>query len=309
MTARLLTALAFGTALVAPAHADTQVGVTMTAFDNPFLTILLGGIRAGAERMEGVSLAVEDAELDVAQQLSQVQNFIANGVDAIIVNPVDGDSTMAITQAVTAAGIPLVYVNHPPADIDALPEGASFVGSNEIDSGTMQTEQVCEMLGGKGIAVVMMGPLENHAALTRTEDIHKVLGRPECAGIEVVEEQSANWSRVEAQDLMTNWLTRGVAFDAVIANNDEMAIGAIQAMKAAGFDMEDVVVAGIDATPDGLLAMQAGELDVTVYQNATRQGEVALETAMRMSNGEGTERRIWIPFEPVTPDNIQDYLN
>ncbi len=309
MTTRIVTALAVGTALAAPAHAQMQVGVTMTAFDNPFLTILLAGIRAGAERRDDVTLAVEDAELDVAQQLSQVQNFIANGVEAIIVNPVDGNSTLAITQEVTRAGIPLVYVNHPPADIDALPEGATFVGSNEINSGTMQTEEVCEMLGGEGTAVVMMGPLENHAALTRTKDIHDVLSRLDCSGIEVVEEQTANWSRVEAQDLMTNWLTRGVAFDAVIANNDEMAIGAIQAMKAAGIGMEDVVVAGIDATPDGLMAMQAGELDVTVYQNATRQGEVALESAVKMANGESIERQIWIPFEAVTAGNIQDYLN
>ena len=304
---RILTILAASTTLAASGHAETQVGVTMTAFDNPFLTILLNGIRAEAEREPDVTISVEDAQLDVARQLSQVQNFIANGVDAIIVNPVDGDSTLAITQEVTAAGIPLVYVNHPPADIDALPEGAAFVGSNEVDSGTMQTEQVCALLGGKGTAVVMMGPLENHAALTRTDDIHEVLSRPECSGIEVLEEQTANWSRIEAQDLMTNWLTRGLSIDAVIANNDEMAIGAIQAMKAAGIDMDEVVVAGIDATPDGLAMMQAGDLDVTVFQNATKQGEVALATAVAMAAGEAAERQIWIPFEAVTTENMHQY--
>jgi ribose transport system substrate-binding protein len=281
----------------------------MTAFDNPFLTILLDGIRAEAERLGDVGLLVEDAELDVAQQLNQVQNFIADGVDAIIVNPVDGDSTLAMTQAVTEAGIPLVYVNHPPADIDGLPDGATFVGSNELDSGTMQTEKVCELLVGEGRAVVMMGPLENHAALTRTRDIHDVLAREECSGIGVVEEQTANWSRVEAQNLMTNWLAGGLEFAAVIANNDELAIGAIQAMKASGIDMDAVVVAGIDATPDGLQAMQAGELDVTVFQNATRQGEAALEAAVKMAQGESVDRHVWIPFEPVTAENYQDYLN
>ncbi len=307
--------LKFGAALtclitaVSVAQAETRIGVSMTAFDNPFLTILLNGIKDEAGRTNGVELSLEDAQLDVSRQLNQVQNFIANEVDAIVVNPVDGDSTEAITKAAGEAGIPLIYVNHPPVDIDRLPETASFVGSNEIDSGTMETEQVCALLQGKGKAVVMMGPLENHAALVRTKDVHDVLARLECSGIEVVEEQTANWSRVEAQDLMTSWLSAGIEFDAVIANNDEMAIGAIQALKSAGIAMEDVVVAGIDATPDGLAAMQAGDLDITVFQNATRQGEMAIQSAVAMASGKQVDRNIWVPFELVTQDNIHDYLN
>ena len=252
-------------------------------------------------------VAFEDAQLDVAKQLNQVQNFIADGYDALIVNPVDGDSTVVITQEAVAAGVPLVYVNHPPIDIASLPEGVSFVGSDEIQSGTMQTEEVCALLGGKGDVLVMVGPLENHSALTRTKDIHDVIARPDCSGMKVVEEQSANWNRNEAQDLMTNWLTAGTPFDAVIANNDEMAIGAILAMKAAGVKMDDVVVAGIDATPDGLAAMEAGDLDVTVFQNARKQGETALDAAVRMAGGQAVDRNIWIPFEAVTRENLNTY--
>lgn len=301
----LTAALMLGTSGVA--LAETRVAVTMTAFDNPFLTIIRNGITAEAENLGYVSVTFEDAQLDVARQLNQVQNFIAGGYDAIIVNAVDGDSTQAITQAATEAAVPLVYVNHPPGDIDMLPDGVSFVGSNEIDSGTMQTQAVCAMMGGSGDVLVMMGPLENHAALTRTQDIKDVIATPDCSGMTIIDEQTANWSRAEAQDLMTNWLTSGVQFDAVIANNDEMAIGAILAMKAAGMDMADVVVAGIDATPDGLAAMEAGDLDVTVFQNATRQGESALDAAVNMAAGQKTERKIWIPFEPVTADNMDSY--
>lgn len=301
-TAALILGATSGAAL-----AETRVAVSMTAFDNPFLTIIRNGITAEAEKLGEVDVTFEDAQLDVARQLNQVQNFIADGYDAIIVNAVDGNSTAAITQAAADAGVPLVYVNHPPADIDMLPKGVSFVGSNEIDSGTMQTKQVCAMLGGQGKVLVMMGPLENIAALTRTQDIKDVIATPDCSGMEIVEEQTANWKRAEAQDLMTNWLTSGIEFDAVIANNDEMAIGAILAMKAAGMDMAEVVVAGIDATPDGLAAMEAGDLDVTVFQNATKQGEVALDTAVGMAAGEGAERNIWIPFEPVTTENLDSY--
>lgn len=302
-----ISALVATTAFAGPALAETRVAVSMTAFDNPFLTIIREAIGTGAASAGDVEVAFEDAQLDVARQLDQVQNFIADGYDAIIVNPVDGNSTAAITQAAVAAGVPLVYVNHPPGDVDSLPEGVSFVGSNEVDSGTMQTQQVCALLGGKGDVLVMMGPLENHSAIIRTKDIHDVIATPDCAGMKVVEEQTANWKRGEAQDLMTNWLTSGVQFDAVIANNDEMAIGAILAMKAAGTSMEDVVVAGIDATPDGLAALASGDLDVTVYQNAAKQGQVALQTAVALADGKGADRNIWIPFEPVTRENMTEY--
>ncbi|MOA16208.1 D-ribose-binding periplasmic protein precursor [compost metagenome] len=96
-------------------------------------------------------------------------------------------------------------------------------------------------------------------------------------------------------------------FDAVIANNDEMAIGAAQALKAAGVSMKDVVIAGIDATPDGLAAMQAGDLDITVYQNATKQGEVSVQTAVKAAAGEKVEKTLWVPFELVMPENLGDY--
>lgn len=286
-----------------------NIGVTMTSFDNPFLDILMDGMKAEERSNKQVHLQFEDANLDIGRQLNQVQSFIASGVDAIIVNAVDGDSTASITQMAEDANIPLIYVNHPPIDINQLPDNAAFVGSNEYDSGTLETKEVCRLLNGKGQALVIMGPLENHAALTRTKDVEEVLKRPECSGIKIVEKQVANWSRTQAYDLMTNWITSGVEYNAVIANNDEMAIGAIQAIKASGRDMNTVVVGGIDATPDGLAAMQAGDLDITVFQNATKQGEVAVQSAYEMSQGKPVERNIWIPFELVTKDNMHKYMH
>ncbi|ABL69778.1 sugar ABC transporter substrate-binding protein [Paracoccus denitrificans] len=302
-----LTAMALVLGLSAPALAGgTRIGVSMTSFDNPFLTILLNGIKQQAAQ-DGAELILEDAQLDVARQQNQVQNFIANGVDAIIVNAVDGAATPAMTQMAIQAGVPLVYVNHPPIGHEALPKGTSFVGSDEVESGTMQTREVCRMLGGKGNVMVLMGPLENEASAIRTRDIEEVIATPECSGMTIVDRQVGNWNRTQGQDITTNWLSSGIAFDAIISNNDEMAIGAIQSLKAAGVAMDKVVVAGIDATPDGLSAMRAGDLDVTVYQNATRQGEVAVQTAIAMAGGETPERNIWVPFEPVTPENLSNY--
>lgn len=288
------------------------IGVSMAKFDDNFLTVLRNGIQKQADAA-GLKVQIEDAKDDVAKQLDQINNFIASGVDAIIVNPVDTSATQAMTDAAAKAGVPLVYVNRQPINLDTLPDNQAFVASNEVDSGTLETKQLCANWKAEGKAEVnvyiMQGQLSNQAAVQRTKDIHDVISGPDCGvKVNVIDEQTANWSRDEAQNLMTNWLSTGKPFDGVIANNDEMAIGAIQAMKAAGIDMKSVQVGGVDATQDALAAMQAGDLDVTVFQNAAAQGGGALDAAVKLAKGEAVEQTVWVPFELVTPDNIANYL-
>jgi inositol transport system substrate-binding protein len=289
-----------------------DIGVSMAKFDDNFLTVLRNGMVEQAKGMDGVNLQVEDAGNDVAKQLDQINNFIASGVAAIIVNPVDTSATQAMSDAAAAANIPLVYVNRQPVNVDTMPDNQAFVASNEVDSGTLETIEVCAQLkaAGKDKAnvYVMMGELSNQAAVQRTADIHDVMAAGSCVvELTIIDEQTANWSRDEAQSLMTNWLSSGTAFDGVIANNDEMAIGAIQAIKAAGIDMTTVVVGGVDATQDALVAMQAGDLDVTVFQDAAGQGAGALAAALSLAKGEAVEQKVYIPFQLVTPANVADY--
>lgn len=298
--------------MMASAASAENIGVSMALFDDNFLTVLRNGMSDYAASQDGVSLQIEDAQNDVGKQLNQIQNFIASGVDAIIVNPVDTDATVAMSDAAAAAGIPLVYVNRQPVNVDTLPAKQAFVASNEVESGTLETQEVCRLLKdqGKGEGakiVVMMGELSNQAARQRTQDIHDVIATDECKFISIVEEQTANWSRTQGADLMTNWLSAGLEFDAVVANNDEMAIGAIQALKAAGKDMGTMIVGGVDATQDALAAMAAGDLDVTVFQNAAGQGGGAVDAALKLARGEAVETKVYIPFELVTPANLADY--
>ena len=131
---RMFIALAAATVLASPAFA-AKIGVSMDKFDDNFLTVLRNGMSDYAKTLPGVSMQIEDAKDDVSKQLSQVQNFIANGVDAIIVNPVDTSATAAITKAAAEAGVPLVYVNREPADVDKLGSKAAFVASNEAEFG------------------------------------------------------------------------------------------------------------------------------------------------------------------------------
>ncbi len=293
--------------------AMADIGVTMAKFDDNFLTVLRNGIQSYADA-NGQKVQIEDAQGDVAKQLDQINNFIASGVTAIIVNAVDTSATQAMSDAAAAANIPLVYVNRQPINVDTLPDNQAFVASNEVDSGTLETLEVCRLLkeGGKAEAnvYVMQGELSNQAAVQRTADIHDVIGGTECGvKVNIIDEQTANWSRDEAQTLMTNWLSTGTAFDAVIANNDEMAIGAIQAMKAGGVDMASVIVAGIDATHDALAAMAAGDQDITVFQDAAGQGSGAVDAAVKLAAGETVEQKVYIPFQLVTPANMADFTS
>jgi len=304
---RILIALAAATVLSSSAFA-AKIGVSMDMFDDNFLTVLRNGMAEYAKTLPGVTLQIEDAKDDVSKQLSQVQNFIANGVDAIIVNPVDTSATAAITKAAADAGVPLVYVNRQPADVDKLGPKAAFVASNEAESGTLEAKQMCKLLGGKGNILVMEGVLSNQSAVQRTQDVHEVISTPDCSGIKVVAEQTANYDRTQAQNLMTNWLSKGLKFDAVVSNNDEMAIGALQAMKSAGMDTKSAIVGGIDATQDALASMKSGDLKVTVFQDAAGQGKGAVDAALALAAGKPVEKKVYIPFLLVTPANMDQFI-
>lgn len=311
---KLIMGAAVSALMTTSAMAET-IGVSMALFDDNFLTVLRNGMEDYANEMDDVDVQIEDAQNDVGKQLNQIQNFIASGVDAIVVNPVDTDATVAMTESAANAGVPLVFVNREPVNVDELPENQAFVASDEKESGTLETQEICRLLqeqdkGDGAKIVVMMGELSNQAARMRTQDIHDVIATEECSFMEIVEEQTANWQRTEAADLMTNWLSAGLEFDAVVSNNDEMAIGAIQSMKAAGMSMDEVLVGGVDATQDALAAMAAGDLDVTVFQDAAGQGHGAIDTALKLARGETIEdQKVYIPFQLVTPDNMDEFTS
>jgi inositol transport system substrate-binding protein len=308
---KTLLAAGFASLMTTTAMAD-GIGVSMALFDDNFLTVLRNGIQAQADA-GGLKVQIEDAQNDVAKQLDQINNFIASGVSAIIVNPVDTSATQAMSDAAAAANIPLVYVNRQPINVDSLPDNQAFVASNEVESSSQGFTEQCNQWAAAGkteVSVyVMQGELSNQAAVQRTQNYYDVMEAGKCAvKVNIIDQQTANWSRDQAQTLMTNWLSTGTAFDGVLANNDEMALGAIQAMKAANIDMASVIVSGVDATQDALASMQAGELDITVFQNAAAQGGGALDAATKLAAGEAVDQKVYVPFELVTPANIANYL-
>ena len=165
-------------------------------------------------------------------------------------------------------------------------------------------QALAELAGGEGNVVILIGDPANEAAVLRTQGCKDVVA--ENPGMTVTKEQAGNWYREEGLAIMENWIQSGDPIDVVCANNDEMALGAIEALKNADM-LEDVLVGGVDATADALAAMEAGELEVTVFQDADGQGGGGVEAAVALANGETVEDLIDIPYQLVTPENMADF--
>jgi inositol transport system substrate-binding protein len=254
-----------------------------------------------------VELTIVDAANDTAKQVGQVENFLAQGMDAIVILPVDTAATGPMTKAVTKAGKALVYVNRQPAN---LPKSAVYSGSKSIEAGIMNMEELGKAMGGKGNLVILMGELSNEAAIGRTDGIKKVV-KEKFPDIKVTREQTGNWQRVQGKTIMENWLASGQEINGVASNNDEMALGALQAIKAAG-KLGKIPVGGTDGSRDALASMDKGELNNTVFQDPVGQGEEAVNAAYLMvkkePNPKVVDGVIWIPYQPVIKENYKTFM-
>ena len=305
---KLLTACAVTMFMASPAMAKPlTVGVSLSRFEHLFLVKIREAIQQEADTRGDVTVQFEDAQGDVGRQLSQVQNFISQKVDAIIVNAADTSATRGITKKVSEAGIPLVYVNLGPGRDEKLPEKVSVVVSDHVVSGRLEMEGLAKCMNGKGNVAIMLGELASNATDERTAGNKEIIAKN--PGIKVVHEQTANYQRNQAIDLMSNWLTMGEKIDAVAANNDEMAIGAIFALQQSGQDPKKYCIGGIDGTPDALDQMKKGNLKVTVFQDARAQGRGAIDAAVKLAKGEKVDRFVMIPYELITPENYKSYLD
>lgn len=304
---RIILGVALSGIMTVSAYAEMTIGFSMQRFDDNFLAILRSGLEDRAKEIGGIKIIIEDAQGDVSKQQSQIENYIAANVDGIIVVPVEADAGVTMSRTVEKSNIPMVFANNPPANVDELPEKQAFVGADQREAGMLEATEVCRILGGKGKAVIIMGELGTFNARGRTEAVHEVFKTEECKDIEIVEEQTAVWQRTTALDLVTNWLSAGVEFDAVVANNDEMALGAAQALKAAG--KTGVVVAGVDATEDALVAMKSGDMAVTVLQDAALQGQDIIDAMVKLVKGEPVEKKFYSELRLINKDNFSELLD
>ena len=276
------------------------VGVALANFDLNFVSILRTQMQEELKANQLNSQFV-DAKGDVALQVQQVDDFINQGVDAIILNPVDTQGVLPMITAAKKANIPLIFVNRKPEV--KLPGDMAYVGSDSALGGEMQMEALAKKMNYKGNVAILMGALSTEEARERTRAVEAVIAKYK--DMKVIEKQTAKWQRNEAVDVVSSWLLNQRPIDAIAANNDEMAIGAIMALSQAKNDK--ILVAGIDGTPDGQPFVKNGKMVLTIFQDAKGQATGAVQVTKALLDKQKVKEYNWVPYQTITPDNYAQF--
>lgn len=302
MTMYLFTGCAQKVNTISKATKKIKIGVCLTKFSDKFWTYSLNEMKNDSKSIDNVEVLYADAKGDSNVQLSQVENFISQRVDVLAVAPVDSNRSKQITDKANAAKIPIITLNDPLANQD---DAACFIGSDAKQQGTLEMEYLAKKMNYKGNVAIMLGKMDGELKRLRTEGYHEVIAK--YPDMNIVAEKTADWDRVRGMALMQTWLESGKKIDAVVCNNDEMAIGASKSIEAAG-KLGKIYVGGIDATPDALDYLKSGKLDVTVFQDGAGQARSAIDTAIKLARGEHVEKTILFQNELVTPENSDKYF-
>lgn len=267
-----------------------KIGFQASGLETEYIAKLAKAIESSAKDLD-VELTIMDGNYDLSTNISQLETLKSQNVDAILINALDADALNGTVDSIVDSGIPVIGVT---ASLTAE-KLTSYVGSPDVVGGEMAAKEMAEALEGKGNVVIFEGPIGISAQIERREGIEKVL--KEYPDIKVLDMKTANWSRSEAMSLMENWIQKyGDKIDGVIGQNDEMALGALNALKAKNMD---VPVVGIDGIEDAQRAVENGDMIATIFQNAEAQGKKAMEVAVKAAKGEKIDKQYDVPFELI----------
>jgi ABC-type sugar transport system substrate-binding protein len=295
-------AAARGQSAAGPAR--ITIGLLVKNRSDTFPRVISETIVAEAQA-RGITVIVSDAEMDVSKQLQQAEDMITQKVSGIILIAVDTDGSAPIVDKAIAAGIPIVECNTTTNNVDKV----VYVGSDDVDAAKIQADYIKSKLQ-PGIRVVqMLGAMGQSSQVDRSKGIDMYLKNDASFKVEYLAEQTASWKTDVAMSLAENWLASyNNNIDVIICQNDEMAIGASQAVVAKGLK-DKIMVLGIDAIPGALQLVQKGELDATVFQDAVGQGKGGLDAILDLvSKGKQEAGRRMIPFKLVTRDNVAQFM-
>ncbi|MTW87924.1 ribose ABC transporter substrate-binding protein RbsB [Virgibacillus dakarensis] len=270
-----------------------KIGLSISTLNNPFFVTLRDGAEKAANE-KGFELVTSDAQDDPSTQLSDIEDLLQQDIDALLVNPVDSEAIVSAVELANNADIPVITV-------DRSSEGgevAAHIASDNVEGGKMVGEFIAEQLGEEGKVVELEGIPGASATRERGQGFHEIVD--DMDGIEIVANQTANFDRTEGLSVMENIIQSTDQIDAVFAHNDEMALGALEALEAKG--VSDVIVVGFDATDDAVEAVEGGRMDATIAQKPELIGESAIETAEKVVKGEKVEEFIPVELELITPD-------
>ena len=304
---------------------DKKVGISIYKFDDNFMTLYRTELERYLTEELGFkkeNITIQDGKGDQAEQTNQIQNFIASGVDVMILNLVQSSSAPQVTDMCKDAGIPVVYINREPDTAEEerwASDGinATYVGADARQSGTYQGEEILETEtkgdingDGKVSYIMVQGDPENVDAQYRTEYSIKALTD---AGVEVEELllQRGDWDQAKGQQIVQDALTQfGDKIEVVFCNNDAMALGALQAIDAAGRKVnEDIYLVGVDALTEAVQDITEGKMTGTVFNDYMGQAKTAADMAVKFLNGETVDPVNMVDYVKVTPDNAKDILD
>lgn len=278
-----------------------SIGVTLQGNQSGFIQYIATGIFEYHKTVaDQVELEVVYADDDAAKQLTQVETFIGKGVDAIIINPCDSVQGAAAVDAAAEAGIPIITVN----TTTESSNNAAHVGSDDVESGRMQLEEIIRVLGGSGKVAYVDAALGHSAQVGRSQGYTEVL--EENPDIELVVHDTGNWSGDESMRLVENWIQAGYEFDAVLCMADCQLIGVVTAIQNAGLEGK-VLLTGMDCDPAIMNLIKEGVVQSSIWQDGIGQGEWALRLAIDAGNGKEISDHM-IPYEICNTENIDEYM-
>ena len=279
--------------------AGGNVTLALSTQTNPFFVQVRDGAQAKADEL-GITLNIQDASDDASTQTNQLNNAASSGADVVIVNPTDSDAVVPAVEALNNADIPVIAVDRSANGGDI----ASFIASDNVAGGKQAADALAAAIGEEGDVLVLQGIAGSSASRDRGQGFSE--GIAAYPGINVVAQQTANFDRTEGLDVATNLLQAHPDVKAIFAENDEMALGAREALGArAG---EDVMVVGFDGTDDGLKAVEDGRMVATIAQQPGELGSKAVEEAAKILDEETPEKEVPVEVVTVTTENVGDYL-
>ena len=279
-----------------------------------FRQLIIDTAKQQAQKI-GAEIEVKDAEGSLENQLSHIKEAVDGGYDVILCNPVDVDTALQLQ--VAAGDLPIAFFNSCPSDERLEADKYVFVGSNEEDAGKYQAEYLLDKFSGKDTinVAIFRGAKTHSATLGRTNALKATL-KASGKKINYVFDDNADWSTETAKQYFELLLKTGQQVDAVASNNDDMALGVVQACEEKGISFDSLPIVGVDATEGGCQAIADGKMAFTVYQSAAGQGEYLVKAAARLAQGKTLDgmkylshdkKYVWVPFEKVDKSNVSKY--
>lgn len=273
-----------------PGNENMTIGLSISTLNNPFFVTLKDGAEKAAKEA-GATLVVVDAQNDTAKQISGIEDLIQKKVSVILINPTDSDAIATAVQSANKAKIPVITVDRSANGGEVV----THIASDNVKGGKMAGDFIMKMLGDKGNIVELQGIAGTSAARDRGKGFHDAVDGK--AGVKVVASQPADFDRAKGLSVMENILQGNKDIQAVFAHNDEMALGALQAIQASG---KNIIVVGFDATDDAVKAVNDGTMSATVAQKPASIGETAIKTAVKLLKGDKVEKFIPVDLELIT---------